>query len=178
MTKKNDYTLNGTINATTWQEFRAVMKEAGIDTATKTYAQLVEEYNALTKECEAITPNQIQGLYIIQRICRVCFVATYGDSVGERVITQNKLFGIIRFTFTNDELLPEDKIKSVVNYLVEKEYITVKEYESGATIYYCTDKAFKLYKEKGFNEENLERDKTLVEKLNKYKIKGLSKEGK
>ena len=27
-TMKKDYTLNGTINATTWQEFRAVMKEA------------------------------------------------------------------------------------------------------------------------------------------------------
>lgn len=48
--KVKDYTLGGTINATNWQEFRAVMKEAGINTGTKTYAQLVEEYNALPKE--------------------------------------------------------------------------------------------------------------------------------
>ena len=49
-TMKKDYTLNGTINATTWQEFRTVMKEAGINTGTKSYEQLVEEYNNLPKE--------------------------------------------------------------------------------------------------------------------------------
>lgn len=48
--KAKDYTLNGTINATTWQEFRAAMKEAGINIKNKTYTQLVEEYNALPKE--------------------------------------------------------------------------------------------------------------------------------
>lgn len=50
--KTKDYTLNGTINATNWQEFRAVMKEAGINTGTKSYTQLVEEYNALPAEKE------------------------------------------------------------------------------------------------------------------------------
>ena len=54
---KKDYTLNGTINATTWQEFRAVMKEAGINTATKTYAQLVEEYNALSVKEEVVSTD-------------------------------------------------------------------------------------------------------------------------
>ena len=48
--KTKDYTLNGTINATTWQEFRTVMKEAGINTATKSYDKLVEEYNNLSKD--------------------------------------------------------------------------------------------------------------------------------
>ena len=52
MDKVKDYTLNGTINATTWQEFRAAMKEAGINIKNKTYTQLVEEYNALTTEKE------------------------------------------------------------------------------------------------------------------------------
>ena len=41
---KKDYTLNGTINATTWQEFRTAMKDAGISTGTKTYEQLATEY--------------------------------------------------------------------------------------------------------------------------------------
>jgi nicotinate-nucleotide pyrophosphorylase len=50
---KKDYTLNGTINAKTWQEFRVAMKEVGINTGTKTYEQLVEEYNALPK-CEVV----------------------------------------------------------------------------------------------------------------------------
>lgn len=50
MKKTKDYTLNGTINATNWQEFRAAMKEAGINTGTKTYDALVEEYNALQKK--------------------------------------------------------------------------------------------------------------------------------
>lgn len=49
-TMKKDYTLNGTINATTWQEFRTVMKEAGINTATKSFDELVEEYNNLSKD--------------------------------------------------------------------------------------------------------------------------------
>ena len=52
--KAKDYTLNGAINATNWQEFRAVMKEAGISTGTKTYAQLVEEYNVLTAVEETV----------------------------------------------------------------------------------------------------------------------------
>ena len=51
MKKANkDYTLNGTINATTWQEFRTVMKEAGINTATKSYEQLAEEYEYRNRE--------------------------------------------------------------------------------------------------------------------------------
>lgn len=52
--KTKDYTLNGTINATTWQEFRAAMKEAGINIKNKTYAQLVEEYNVLTAVEETV----------------------------------------------------------------------------------------------------------------------------
>ena len=53
-----DYTLGGTINATTWQEFRKVMKEAGINTGTKSYVQLVEEYNALITEKEVVSDNE------------------------------------------------------------------------------------------------------------------------
>ena len=49
-TTNKDYTLNGAVNAATWQEFRTVMKEAGINTATKTYDELVEEYNNLSKD--------------------------------------------------------------------------------------------------------------------------------
>ena len=50
MKTNKDYTLNGAINATTWQEFRTVMKEAGINTGTKSYHELVEEYNKLPKD--------------------------------------------------------------------------------------------------------------------------------
>jgi hypothetical protein len=49
-TMKNDYTLNGKLTATTWQEFRKAMKEAGIETGTKSYSQLVQEYNSLNSE--------------------------------------------------------------------------------------------------------------------------------
>lgn len=52
MTKNNkkDYTLGGMLAATTWQEFRVAMKKAGINTGTKTYEQLVEEYSSIKKE--------------------------------------------------------------------------------------------------------------------------------
>jgi hypothetical protein len=51
MKKTNkDYTLNGTINSTTWQEFRNFMKESGISIGTKSYEQLVEEYNYRNRE--------------------------------------------------------------------------------------------------------------------------------
>lgn len=49
-TTKKDYTLNGLLGATTWQEFRHAMKEAGINTATKSYEQLVEEYEYRNRE--------------------------------------------------------------------------------------------------------------------------------
>ena len=51
--KEKDYTLNGTISATTWQEFRIAMKEVGIYTGTKKYEELVTEYNLLLKAQEA-----------------------------------------------------------------------------------------------------------------------------
>lgn len=154
---KKDYTLNGKLTATTWQEFRAAMKEAGIDTATKTYAQLVEEYNALNvvstgdmssdkyyPELQDGKPliNKKQGNYIISNIVKASFIATKGDSKGSRIITMKKLFGIIRGAYAKDkdERLEDTFIKDVINELARLKYLVCKKYESGAMIFYPTKK--------------------------------------
>lgn len=160
---KKDYTLEGTINATTWQEFKTVMKEAGINTGTKTYEQLVEEYKSLTvvevgdnsadkyypelqTEISAtkVIINRTKGDYLIKNIVKASFVATKGDSKGKRILTMHKLFGIIRKAYaTDNEKLEETFIKTVVNQLVSLKYICFKRYESGAIIFYPTEKAAK-----------------------------------
>lgn len=170
--KTKDYTLNGTISATTWQEFRAVMKEAGINTGTKTYAQLVEEYNALPKDNGVTVPvgdfsndkyyhdcqdnddsdNQVvldkkHGDYIIKSIVKASFIATKGDSKGQRIVTMHKLFGIIRKAYANgNEQIDEAFIKDIINQLVTLKYICFKRYESGAIVFYPTVKASEYVK--------------------------------
>ena len=163
--KTKDYTLNGTINATNWQEFRAVMKEAGINTGTKTYAQLVKEYNALSKDNGVVVPvgdfsndkyypdcqndssnnhvvlDKKHGDYIVKNIVKASFIATKGDSKGHRIVTMHKLFGIIRKAYTNgNEQIDEIFIKDIINQLVTLKYICFKKYESGAIIFYPTVK--------------------------------------
>ena len=170
-TMKKDYTLNGTINATTWQEFRAVMKEAGINTGTKSYAQLVEEYNALSKDNGVTVPvgdlcndkyypdcknddsdNRVvldkkHGDYIVKNIVKASFIATKGDSKGQRIVTMHKLFGIIRKAYANgNEQIDEAFIKDIINQLVTLKYICFKKYESGAMIFYPTVKASEYVK--------------------------------
>ena len=161
-TMKKDYTLNGTINATTWQEFRNAMKEAGISTGTKTYAQLVEEYIALSKDEAIVVPvgdmssdryypelqketviiDKKHGDYLVRNIVKASFIATKGDSKGNRIITMHKLFGIIRKAYANgDEKLEDAFIKNIINQLVTLKYIGFKKYESGAMIFYPTLKA-------------------------------------
>lgn len=159
--KTKDYTLNGTINATNWQEFRAVMKEAGINTGTKTYAQLVEEYNALSKDNGIVVPvgdfsndkyypdcqndssnnhvvlDKKHGDYIVKNIVKASFIATKGDSKGHRIVTMHKLFGIIRKAYANGN---EAFIKDIINQLVTLKYICFKKYESGAMVFYPTVK--------------------------------------
>ena len=169
--KTKDYTLNGTINATNWQEFRAVMKEAGINTGTKTYAQLVEEYNALSKDNGIVVPvgdfssdkyypdcqdnssnnhvvlDKKHGDNIVKNIIKVSFVATRGDSKGHRIVTMHKLFGIIRKAYANgDEQIDETFIKDIINQLVTLQYICFKKYESGAIVFYPTVKCKKYIK--------------------------------
>lgn len=163
--KTKDYTLNGTINATTWQEFRTVMKEAGINTGTKSYAQLVEEYNALSKDNAIVVPvgdfsndkyypdcqndssnnhvvlDKKHGDYIVKNIVKVSFIATKGDSKGHRIVTMHKLFGIIRKAYANgNEQIDEAFIKDIINQLVTLKYIRFKKYESGAMVFYPTVK--------------------------------------
>lgn len=163
--KTKDYTLNGTINATTWQEFRAVMKEAGINTKTKTYAQLVEEYNALSKDNGIVVPvgdfsndkyypdcqddssnnhvvlDKKHGDYIVKNIVKASFIATKGDSKGHHIVTMHKLFGIIRKAYANgNEQIDEVFIKDIINQLVTLKYIRFKKYESGAIVFYPTVK--------------------------------------
>ena len=170
-TMKKDYTLNGTINATTWQEFRAVMKEAGINTGTKSYAQLVEEYNALSKDNSVTVPvgdlcndkyypdcqnndsdnhvvlDKKHGDYIVKNIVKASFIATKGDSKGQRIVTMHKLFGIIRKAYANgNEQIDEAFIKDIINQLVTLKYICFKKYESGAMIFYPTVKASEYVK--------------------------------
>ena len=170
-TMKKDYTLNGTINATTWQEFRAVMKEAGINTGTKSYAQLVEEYNALSKDNGVTVPvgdlcndkyypdcqnddsdnhvvlDKKHGDYIVKNLVKASFIATKGDSKGQRIVTMHKLFGIIRKAYANgDEQIDEAFIKDIINQLVTLKYICFKKYESGAMIFYPTVKASEYVK--------------------------------
>jgi hypothetical protein len=142
-TMKKDYTLNGTINATTWQEFRKAMKEAGIETGTKSYEQLVEEYNKLNTPAPKFIITKDKGDYIVRNIVKASFIATKGESKGMRILTMHKLFGIIRKAYTNNlkDQLEEDFIKNVINELVKLKYITYKKYESGAMIFYPTTKA-------------------------------------
>ena len=170
-TTKKDYTLNGTINATTWQEFRKVMKDAGINTGTKSYDQLVEEYNSLTntdssaatvpvgdmsedkiypelqeenkqEKKAVITIDKKHGDYLVKNIMKASFVATKGDSKGKRIITMHKLFGIVKATYTvNNESIDEAFIKDIINQLVTLKYITFKKYKSGAMMFYPTSKA-------------------------------------
>ena len=165
-TMKKDYTLNGIINATTWQEFRVVMKEAGINTGTKSYAQLVEEYNALSKDNGVTVPvgdlcndkyypdcqndsdnnhvvlDKKHGDYIVKNLVKASFIATKGDSKGHRIVTMHKLFGIIRKAYANgDEQIDETFIKDIINQLVTLKYICFKKYESGAIVFYPTVKA-------------------------------------
>lgn len=169
-----DYTLNGTINATTWQEFRKAMKEAGINTGTKSYNQLVEEYKSLTitdttavtvpvgdmsedkiypelqeekKPENKITINKKHGDYLVKNIIKASFVATKGDSKGKRIITMHKLFGIVKAAYgNNNEPVDESFIKDIVNQLVTLKYITFKKYESGAMMFYPTAKAYEYVK--------------------------------
>ena len=157
---KKDYTINGTINATTWQEFRNVMKDAGINTATKTYDQLVEEYNSLTKDDSAVTVSvgdmssdkyypELQitidkkhGDYLVKNIVKASFIATKGDNKGNRILTMHKLFGVIRAAYANgNKKLDDSFIKNIINQLVTLKYISFKKYESGAMIFYPTTKA-------------------------------------
>ena len=170
-TMKKDYTLNGTINATTWQEFRVVMKEAGINTGTKSYAQLVEEYNALSKDNGVTVPvgdlcndkyypdcqnddsdnhvvlDKKHGDYVVKNIVKASFIATKGDSKGQRIVTMHKLFGIIRKAYANgNEQIDETFIKDIINQLVTLKYICFKKYESGAMIFYPTVKSSEYVK--------------------------------
>lgn len=169
--KTKDYTLNGTINATTWQEFRTVMKEAGINTGTKSYTQLVEEYNALPKDNSVVVPvgdfsndkyypdcqsdstdnhvvlDKKHGDYVVKNLVKASFVATKGDSKGHRIVTMHKLFGIIRKAYANgNEQIDEAFIKDIINQLVTLHYICFKKYESGAMIFYPTTKASEYVK--------------------------------
>lgn len=160
--KKNDYTLNGTINATTWQEFRAVMKEAGINPGTKKYSELVEEYNALPKDNAIIVPvgdmssdkyypelqkedvviDRKHGDYLVRNIVKASFVATRGESKGNRILTMHKLYGIVKRAYSNkNEDIEEKFIRDIINQLVSLKYIGFKRYESGAIIFFPTVKA-------------------------------------
>ncbi len=174
-TAKKDYTLNGTINATTWQEFRKVMKDAGINTGTKSYDQLVEEYKSLTvtdntavtvsvgdisedkfypelqeekpQKKTTITIDKKHGDYLVKQIVKASFVATKGDSKGQRILTMHKLFGIIKAGYANkNEQLDEAFIKDIINQLITLKYICFKKYESGAMIFYPTTKTAEYVK--------------------------------
>lgn len=157
---KKDYTLNGTINATTWQEFRTIMKEAGINTATKSYDQLVEEYNNLSKDnvvpvgdmssdryegeinpkpIPTITLKQKDGDYIIKNIYKASFMATKGENKGKRILTMKRLFGIIKSAYSKDNI-KQEFIHDIINQLVTLKYISFKRYESGAILFYPTIK--------------------------------------
>lgn len=165
---KKDYTLGGMIKAATWQEFRVEMKKVGIDTATKTYAQLVEEYNAL-KTKAVITPagdmsedkyypeeqteksdmlknfNGIDDTHkkaLIDAIVKKSFICTKeeSDSKGMRIITMRKLFGIIKGVYGTGDNLPKDFIYNIINILVYNKYLCFKKYEEGGMVFYPTKK--------------------------------------
>lgn len=146
---KNDYTLNGKLKSTTWEQFRQEMKNRGIDVTRKKFVELVEEFNKLesakTANENAVVLDQPHGDYIVKNIVKASFIASKGDSKGMRIVTMKKLFGIIRTAYIGDpnskEKLEESFIKEIVNQLIKKQYIMYKRYESGAMIFYPTVKA-------------------------------------
>lgn len=234
---KKDYTLNGTINATTWQEFRTAMKDAGISTGTKTYEQLATEYeyrnrkfcvmweerhdeledkayegisqmfkteqealdkvnklNALNKDGEfryinayeikdgkyveienqtattaeaevvavgddstdkyypelqeeVITPkviiNQKQGDKLVRKIVAASEVTVLGSNAVYHTVKLGRLFGIIKGVYGGTELVPREVIEEVINELVRLKYLGFKRYNSGAIVFYITNKAVK-----------------------------------
>lgn len=152
--------MNGTINATTWQEFRVAMKEAGINTGTKTYEQLVEEYNKLNGQTVPagdmssdkyypelqVTLDMKHGNAIVKDIVKASYVASKGDSKGKRVITMKRLFGIIKSAYSTNKKdnIEESFIKEIINQLITLKYLCYKKYESGAMIFYPTKKCLNV----------------------------------
>lgn len=168
---KKDYTLNGKLTATTWQEFRVAMKEVGINTGTKTYEQLVEEYNALPKgevvpagdmssdkyypelhveQENKSTINKRQGNYIMTNVVKKSFIATKGNNIGDRLVTLRKLYGIIASAYLTEEdkkqkkQLPVEFIESVIEELVRLKYLICIQHDTGARIYGLTVKCKKF----------------------------------
>lgn len=165
---KKDYTLNGKLTATTWQEFRVAMKEVGINTGTKTYEQLVEEYNALPKgedvsvgdmsndkyypELQDGKPllDMKHGNYIMTNVVEESFIASKGGNVGDRLITMRKLYGIIASAYLTKEekktnkRLEDEFIEKIVDELVRLKYLICIKHDTEARIYGLTVKCKKF----------------------------------
>lgn len=56
---KNDYTMGGTIEATSWTEFKAVCKEHGINCGTKTFKVLEEELKAAMTQQPPVAHDEV-----------------------------------------------------------------------------------------------------------------------
>ena len=167
---KKDYTLGGSLTATTWQEFRVAMKEVGIDTGTKTYAQLVEEYNALPKEEIVPVGDMSSDKYPeeqeeekgfdfniktvdtehLQKICHNIWLRSYEctkslseENIGKRMIKKNSLYGAIYDAYKKEIGKTEvpDKFYQRISWSLEHcEYITIKKYDNNAFAIFVEDK--------------------------------------
>lgn len=167
MAKKNnyDYTLNGTINATSWTEFKAVCKnEFGINCGTKKFIELKAEVEAIldakasaVKE-EVFVVSKGMGDTIVRRIMlggkdrngkqhsAAMFKATKSKDPevnGRYMVTMAKLYAIIADVYGLQEGDPnnDDFIKKgVINYLCRNGWLTFKRYEGGGISFFPTVK--------------------------------------
>lgn len=162
--KTNDYTLNGTLTAKNWTEFKAVCKEHGINCGTKKFDELVMELSAIlsAKTEPAVTKEfvvtQKMGDAIIRRIrvggkdrngkthSAAMFVATKSkdpETNGKYMVTMSKLYAIIADVYGLKEGEPgnDDFIKkSVINYLCRTGWLSFKRYDTGAMVFFPTVK--------------------------------------
>lgn len=121
----NDYTLNGNINATNWAEFKAAMKEAGINTGTKKYIELAEEY----KVVQFLADTEKYDV-LVKRINEMSFVATKGAVKGKRIIAFRKMFGSIKHVAGLEVDMTTGCIQRVIEKPGKDGFITVERHTS------------------------------------------------
>ena len=168
MAKKmnNDYTLNGTINATSWTEFKAVCKEHGINCGTDTFAVLSQKLSTILSakaapaeevKSEEFMVNKNMGEAIVRRIlvggkdrngkqhAAAMFKASKSKDPevnGKWMVTMAKLYAIVADVYKLEGKTEENDafIKQVINYLCKNGWLRFKKYDTGAISFFPTVK--------------------------------------